>query len=189
MQDNIAALCDILQNLHKQEPPSKSQLRQMAKSLGVPQRNIDVPTLFENIQHAFLQAVESLREGSGGDHLVVRQILRDVLELGRLPKEVKNPKTAAEIAEKKLAKQVTYQHLRERAQEALDASKGRCDLDSQFASSSGAQHPCLSAERDLLLSGTATRLISDIGPYINHRSPRRSPRVNPAAFYQISVNV
>ena len=48
---------------------------------------------------------------------------------------------------------------------------------------------CISAERDLRLSGTATRLISDIGLYITHRSPRRSPRVNPPAVYQISVNV
>ena len=114
MQEHIAALKEILQKLHKQERPSKSELRQMAKTLGVPQRNIKVARLFENIQHAFLQSVESLREG-------------------------------------------------------------RCDLDSQVPSSSGTQHPCLSAERDLRLSGTATRLISDIGPYITHRSAGGAP--------------
>ena len=90
MQEHIAALSDMLQKLHKQERPNKSELRQMAKTLGVPQRNIEVPTLFENIQHAFLQSVESLREGrcdldsqvassSGAEHPAVRQILQDVL--------------------------------------------------------------------------------------------------------------
>ena len=34
---------------------------------------------------------------------------------------------------------------------------------------------CLSAERDLRLSGTATRLISDIGPYIPQRSLGGAP--------------
>ena len=78
MQEHFAALSDMLQKLHKEERPSKCELRQMAKTLGVPQRNIEVSTLFENIQHAFLQPVESLREGRC-EHPVVRQILQDVV--------------------------------------------------------------------------------------------------------------
>ena len=92
----------------------------MAKSLRVPQHKdgltVDVRTLLQNVQRAFLEEVESFQEtgsnfvspaasssggdspfvrgggdsqpaasSSGGDSLVVRQILQDILELGRLP--------------------------------------------------------------------------------------------------------
>ena len=102
MQEHIADLSDMLQKLNKQERPNQSELRQMAKSLGLPQKKdglyIDVQTLLQNTQQAFLQEVESLRErrsnlgspaasSSGGEHPAVRQILQDVLEFGRLPKE------------------------------------------------------------------------------------------------------
>ena len=129
MQEHIADLSVMLQKLSKQERPNQSELRQMAKSLGLPQKkdglNIDVPTLLQNIQQAFLQEVESLRErrsnlespaasSSGGEHPAVRQILQDVLEFGRFPKELNDPKTETEVAEKKLARQVRKYNLRER---------------------------------------------------------------------------
>ena len=71
---------------------------------------------------------ESLREGrcdlgsqgasgSGAGHLVVRRILQDVVELGWLPKELNNPKTATRVAERRLAQQVRKRQLRERAQQ------------------------------------------------------------------------
>ena len=60
MQEHIANLSDVLQILRKQQRPNKSELRQMAKSLGVPQKkdglNILVSTLLQNIQQAFLQS-------------------------------------------------------------------------------------------------------------------------------------
>ena len=153
MQEHIADLSDVLQKLNKQQRPNQSELRQMAKSLGLPQKkdglNIDVPTLLQNIQQAFLQEVESLRErrsnlespaasSSGGEHPAVRQILQDVLEFGRLPKELKNPKTETEVAELKLAKQVRKHKLRERAQEMLEKLKASRDT------SSGSSHPAAS---------------------------------------------
>ena len=67
--------------------------------------------------------------------------MQDVLELGRLPKEFNNPKTATEVAEQKLAKQVRKHQLRERAQEALDASKASRETSS--ASSVQAPSPLL----------------------------------------------
>ena len=105
MQEHIADLSDMLQKLNKQARTNKSELRQMAKSLGLPQvkdgLNIDVPTLLQNIQQAFLQEVESLRErrsnlespaasSSGGEHPAVLQILQEALEFGRFPKELTN---------------------------------------------------------------------------------------------------
>ena len=48
MQEHIADLSDMLQKLNKQKRPNQSELRQMAKSLGLPQMkdglNIDVST-------------------------------------------------------------------------------------------------------------------------------------------------
>jgi len=88
MQERIADLSDHLQKLNKQQPPNQTELRKMAKSMRVPQRkdglNIDVQTLLQNIQRAFLEEVESLQEtesnfespaasSSGGDTSVVRQ--------------------------------------------------------------------------------------------------------------------
>ena len=114
----------------------------MAKSLGLPQMkdgfNIDSKTLLQNRQQAFLQEVESLRErrsnlespaasSSGGEHPAVRQILQDVLEFGRLPKEFNNPATETEVAEQRLAKRVRRHHLQERAQEMLEELKATRD--------------------------------------------------------------
>ena len=87
MQENIADLSDMLQKLNKQKRPKQSELKHSAKSFGLPQvkdgLNIDVQTLLQDIQQAFLQEVEYLRDSSCGEH----RILQEVLELGRLPKE------------------------------------------------------------------------------------------------------
>ena len=53
MQEHIADLSDVLQKLNKPQRPNQSELRQMAKSLSLPQRNIDLHTLLQNIQQAF----------------------------------------------------------------------------------------------------------------------------------------
>ena len=39
---------------------------------------------------------------SGGGHPAVRQTLQDVVEFGRLPKEINNPATETEVAEQRL---------------------------------------------------------------------------------------
>ena len=66
MQERIANLSEDLQKLNKGQPPNQSELRKMAKSLRVPQRKdglcVDVRTLLQNVQRAFLAEVESLRE-------------------------------------------------------------------------------------------------------------------------------
>ena len=56
---------------------------------------------------------------SCGDSLVVRQILQDILELGRLPKEFDKPKTESDIAEYKLAMRMRKHELRARAEREL----------------------------------------------------------------------
>ena len=56
---------------------------------------------------------------SGGDSLVVRQILQDILELGRLPKELKKPKTISDVAEYRLAVRMRGHDLRARAEHEL----------------------------------------------------------------------
>jgi hypothetical protein len=56
---------------------------------------------------------------SGGDSSVVRQILQDILELGRLPKELKKPKTESDIAEYRLAIRMRMHNLRARAEKEL----------------------------------------------------------------------
>ncbi len=158
-QKRIADLSDMLEKLHKPERPNKSELRQMAKSLSVPQMikgiNLSVPTLLQSIQRAFLAEVESLREtgsnlespaasSSGGDQPfvrgggvsqpaasaadefespAVRQILQDVLEFGRLPKEISNPKTESAVAEHKLAGRVRKSNLRDRAKAMLESER------------------------------------------------------------------
>ena len=135
MQEHIADLSDMLQKLNKPVRPNKSELRQMAKSLGLPQKkdglNIDVPTLLQNIQQAFLQEVKSLRErrsnlespaasSSIGERRAVQQILQDVLELGRFPQELRDPKTETEVAERKLAERIRKRNLREQVQVMLE---------------------------------------------------------------------
>jgi hypothetical protein len=56
---------------------------------------------------------------SNGDSLLVRQILQDILELGRLPKEMKNPKTESDVAEYRLAQRMRWQNLRAQAEREL----------------------------------------------------------------------
>ena len=160
----------------------------MAKSLGLPQRisqvNIDVPTLLQKIQQAFLQKVESLRErrsnlespaasSSGGEHPAVRQILQDVLEFGRFPKEVKNPETESEVAENKLARQVRKHNLRERAQEMLEKLKASRDTSSGSSppaagsnpfTASGGSHPAAN-----LKHSAASATIQEPSPFLNKR--------------------
>ena len=74
--------------------------------------------------------VESLREtgsnlespatsSNGGDSLVVRQILQDILELGRLPKELNKRNTDSDVAEHKLAMRMRRNDLRARAEKEL----------------------------------------------------------------------
>ena len=62
---------------------------------------------------------QSAASSSGGDALVVRQILQDILELGRLPKELKNPKTISDVAEYRLAVRMRGHDLRARAEKEL----------------------------------------------------------------------
>jgi hypothetical protein len=154
MQKRIADLSDHLQKLNKPQPPNQSELRKMAKSLRVPQHKdgvtVDVRTLLQNVQRAFLEEVESFQEtgsnfvspaasssggdspfvrgggdsqpaasSSGGDSLVVRQILQDILELGRLPKELSKRDTESDVAEYKLAIRMRKQNLRARAEKEL----------------------------------------------------------------------
>ncbi len=144
----IAELSDHLQKLNTRQPPDRSDLRKMAKSLRVPQQKdghtVDVRTLLQNVQRAFLAEVESLREtgsasssggdqpfvrgggvsqpsasSSGGDSLVVRQILQDISELGRLPKELYTRDTESDVAEYKLAIRMRKHDLRARAEHEL----------------------------------------------------------------------
>ena len=134
MQERIAELSDHLQKLNTRQPPNQSDLRKMAKSLRVPQQKdglkVDVRTLLQDVQRAFLKEVESLREtssnfvspaasSSGGDCSVVRQILQDILELGRLPQELKQPRTESDVAECRLAHRMRGHELRARAEREL----------------------------------------------------------------------
>ena len=134
MQERIADLSDHLHKLNKQPPPITTELRKMAKSLRVPQKkdglNIDSQTLLQNVQRAFLAEVESLREtgsnlespatsSNGGDSPVVRQILQDILELGRLPKELYKRDTESDVAEYRLAVRMRWHDLRARAEHEL----------------------------------------------------------------------
>ena len=65
---------------------------------------------------------------SGGDSLVVRQILQDILELGRLPKELKQPKTESDVAESRLARRMRDQDLRARAERELRTRFSKMNL-------------------------------------------------------------
>ena len=53
----------------------------------------------------------------------VRQLLQDVLEFGRFPKETYNPKSESAIAEQKLAKRVRHHNLRDRAKAMLETHR------------------------------------------------------------------
>ena len=108
----------------------------MASSLGVPQKidgdMVQVQTLLENVVQVFRQSVDALQEqdgavaseissGSGGEHPAVQRIMRDVRELGRQPRELKNPVSAAQLAEYKLARLVRKYKLKERVQDMLES--------------------------------------------------------------------
>ncbi len=58
---------------------------------------------------------------SGGDIPVVRDILQEILKLGRLPKELKKHNTDSDVAEFKLARQMRNYNLRSRAEKELQA--------------------------------------------------------------------
>ena len=56
---------------------------------------------------------------SGGDSAVVRKILQEILDLGRLPKELNKRNTDSDVAEHKLAMQMRRHNLRSRAEQEL----------------------------------------------------------------------
>ena len=56
---------------------------------------------------------------SGGDSPVVRQILQEILELGRLPKELSKRNTEKDVAEYRLAVRMRGNNLRSRAEQEL----------------------------------------------------------------------
>ena len=58
---------------------------------------------------------------SGGDIPVVRHILQEILELGRLPKELFKRNTESDVAEYKLAIRMRKHDLRSRAEKELQA--------------------------------------------------------------------
>ena len=150
MEAHIANLSDILERLQEEEKPSQTEIRRMASSLGVPQKidgdMVELQTLVENVVQAFRESVDTVQEhsgalaselsfGSGGEHPAVQRIMRDVREWGRQPREFNNPHTAAEVAERKLARQVREYKLRERVQDMLKSLTGTQET------SSGSQHP------------------------------------------------
>ena len=96
----------------------------------------------------------------------IEQTLQDVLELGRLPREFKNPATDTEVAEQRLARKIRRQHLRERAQQRLDEFKATKDTTNGSSSSaangcafttSGDSHPAAN-----LLGGCAQTAVEQI---------------------------
>ena len=56
---------------------------------------------------------------SGGDSAVVRQILQEILDLGRLPKELTKRNTDSDVAEHKLARRMRNHDLRAQAEKEL----------------------------------------------------------------------
>ena len=69
---------------------------------------------------AEVQSMESpATSSSGGDISVVRQILQEIVELGRLPKELKKPNTDSDVAEHKLAMRMRNHDLRAQAEKEL----------------------------------------------------------------------
>ena len=71
---------------------------------------------------AEVQSMESpATSSSGGDIPVVRHILQEILELGRLPKELSKRNTESDVAEYKLAIRMRKHNLRSRAEKELQA--------------------------------------------------------------------
>ena len=69
---------------------------------------------------AEVQSMESpATSSSGGDLPAVRDILQEILELGRLPKELNKRNTDSDVAEHKLAMQMRRHNLRSRAEQEL----------------------------------------------------------------------
>ena len=58
---------------------------------------------------------------SGGDSSVVQQILQEILDLGRLPKELNKRNTDSDVAEYRLAVRMRGHDLRSRAEKELQA--------------------------------------------------------------------
>ena len=81
-------------------------------------KNVSGPAPTEH--NSSVQDLESpATSSSGGDSLVVRQILQDISKLGRLPKELKKPKTGSDVAEYRLAVRMGGHDLRARAEHEL----------------------------------------------------------------------
>ena len=76
-----------------------------------------------------------ISSGSGGEHPAVQRVMQDVRELGRRPRELKNPVSAAQLAEYKLAVKVRKHKLKERVQDMLES------LTITHETSSGGPHP------------------------------------------------
>ena len=71
---------------------------------------------------AEVQSMESpATSSSGGDLPAVRDILQEILELGRVPKELYKRNTESDVAEYKLAIRMRKHNLRSRAEKELQA--------------------------------------------------------------------
>ena len=95
-------------------------------------RDSGVPQRADNEGSAVASEIPS---GSAGERLAVRRIMQDVRELGRQPREFKNPGSAAQRAETKLAKKVRNHQLKEQVEDMLEAPKRT------QGTSSGSPHP------------------------------------------------
>ena len=96
-QEWLEALSAALPIVEKYECPNKSEIRRIAKLLGVPQfesgKNIQSSTLFQDIKRTFVSCV--LERRCVLEHPAIRGLLQDVIELGRIPREIKNPQSQA----------------------------------------------------------------------------------------------
>ena len=131
MQKHLAELSDMLEKVNAPVQPTKPEIRHMARALGLQQMtsyvNIEMTMLWQRITQVLLQKIESLQKRTSNldsptascncaEDIAVPHILQNVLKLGRLPKEFKNPKTEKEDDEHHLARQVRRRNLREQAQ-------------------------------------------------------------------------
>ena len=138
-QAHIEALRNVLETLRRVDEPSREDTRQMAKLLGVPQRKhgnkINAAPLLQDVKQNVLKSVHLLQKHhsilqSAEPEAVsaqdtIQRILQDVRKLGRPPKEIHSPSTAAEFAERKLARQGRTHKLQDRLQETLSLQTPR----------------------------------------------------------------
>ena len=152
MQQRIEELRAMLPALQSQQLPPKAERRRMAKFFGVAQmldgQMVDATTLVENIRHAFVECVRERRcsleselpASSRGEHPAIRQVLQEVIELGRLPLERKKCNTEAEEAENKLRHKLRWHKLLDRAQQELHARR------KSQSPHSGGSHPAANTQ-------------------------------------------